>query len=100
MLGVQHQRNMHRLFPALRRLFAMQQMQEVTADGIVIGFWLDAFAVVAVVIPVEKNRAKRRQQFVGNIPRTRDGMTLFFWQRATERGDAGAHNIHRVRRRG
>lgn len=56
--GVQHQRNMHRLFPALRRLFAMQQMQEVTADGVVIGFRLNAFAVVAVVIPVEKNRAK------------------------------------------
>lgn len=56
--GVQHQRNMHRLFPALRRLFAVQQMQEVTADRVVISFRLDAFAVVAVVIPVEKNRTK------------------------------------------
>ncbi len=65
--GVQHQRDMHRLFPALRWLFAVQQMQEVTADGVVIGFRLDAFAVVAVVIPIKENRAKRRQQFVGNI---------------------------------
>ena len=96
MFGVQHQRDMHRLFPALRWLFAVQQMQEVTADGVVIGFRLDAFAVVAVVIPIKENRAKRRQQFVGNIPRARDGMSLFFWQRAAERGNAGAHNIHRV----
>ena len=96
MFGVQHQRNMHRLFPALRRLFTMQQMQEMTAYRIVIGFRLDAFTVVAVVIPVEKNRAQRRQQFVGNITRAGDGMPLFFWQRAAERGNAGAHNIHRV----
>lgn len=77
MFGVQHQRDMHRLFPALRWLFAVQQMQEVTADGVVIGFRLDAFAVVAVVIPIKENRAKRRQQFVGNIPRARDGMPSF-----------------------
>ena len=41
-----------------RRLFAVQQMQEVTTDGVVIGFRLDAFAVVTVVIPIKENRAK------------------------------------------
>ena len=54
MFGVQHQRDMHRLFPALRRL-AVQQMAKVTADRVVISFRLDAFAVVAVVIPVEES---------------------------------------------
>ncbi|MPN44357.1 hypothetical protein SDC9_191922 [bioreactor metagenome] len=55
MLGVQHQRNMHRFFPASRRLFAMQQVQEVTANGIIVSFRLNTLAVMAVVIPVQKD---------------------------------------------
>ncbi len=77
MLGIQHQRNMHRLFPALGWLFTVQQMQEMAADGIIVGFRLNTFAVVAVVIPVKKDRAERGQQLIGNIARAGDGMSLF-----------------------
>lgn len=80
MLGIQHQRNMHRLFPALGWLFTVQQMQEMAADGIIVGFRLNTFAVVAVVIPVKKDRAERSQQLIGNIARAGDGMSLFFRQ--------------------
>ncbi len=31
---------MHRLFPALGWLFTVQQMQEMAADGIIVGFRL------------------------------------------------------------
>lgn len=77
MLGIQHQRNMHRLFPALGWLFTVQQMQEMAADGIIVGFRLNTFAVVAVVIPVKKDRAERGQQLIGNIARAGDGMSSF-----------------------
>ncbi len=99
MLGIQHQRNMHRLFPALGWLFTVQQMQEMAADGIIVGFRLNTFAVVAVVIPVKKDRAERGQQLIGNIARAGDGMSLFFRQGAAQRGNAGTHHIHRVRGR-
>jgi hypothetical protein len=45
---------MHRFFPASRRFFAMQQVQEVTANGIIVSFRLNALAVMAVVIPVQR----------------------------------------------
>ena len=95
--GVQHQRNMHRFFPASRRLFAMQQMQEVAANGIIVSFRLNTLAVMAVVIPVQENRTERCQQLVGNIACTGDGVPFFFRQRTAQRGDAGAHHVHRVR---
>ena len=48
----------------LRRA-AVEQMEKVTADRVVVGLDIDALAVVAPVIPVEQHRALRRQQAVG-----------------------------------
>ena len=97
MLGVQHQRNVHCFFPALRRFFAVQQVQEMAADRVVIGFWLNTLAVVTVVIPVEQDGTERGQQLIGNITRAGNGVPLFFRQRTAQRRYAGAHHVHRMR---
>lgn len=77
MLGVQHQRNVHCFFPALRRFFAVQQVQKMAADRVVIGFWLNTLAVVTVVIPVEQDGTERGQQLIGNITRRKRCAPLF-----------------------
>lgn len=68
---------MHRLFPAGGRRFAVQQVQEVAADGIVVGLRLNALAVVAVVIPIQQHRSQRGQQPVGDVARAGRAMLLF-----------------------
>ena len=54
-LGVEDQRGMHRLDPGVRWLLAVQQMQEVAADGVIVGFDFDPLAVVREVMPVEQH---------------------------------------------
>ncbi|SAK99853.1 hypothetical protein AWB76_07796 [Caballeronia temeraria] len=78
----------------------MQQMQKVPADGIVVGFDFDAFAVVRIVVPIEQHRAERRHQLVGDILRARHVVIVLLGQDRAEHGDAGAHDVHRMRGRG
>ena len=87
MLGVEDQRGMHRALVRRRRLPAMEQMQEVRADRIVVGFDVDPAAVVGVVVP---DRSKRGHQPVGDIARARLIMVMSFRQDAAERGDAAS----------
>ena len=98
-LCIQDQRGVHRFFPQCRRLLAMQKMQEVTTDRVVIGLDFDAGAVMAVVIPVEQHRTQRGHQAVGDVARARGVVVVFFRQHAAQRRDARAHHIHRMRRR-
>ncbi len=77
MLGIQHQRNMHRLFPSFGLVFHRAADAEMAADGIIV-FRPNTFAVVAVVIPVKKDRAERGQQLIGNIARAGDGSVPLF----------------------
>ncbi len=78
----------------------MQQMQEVPADGIVIGLGLNAPAVMRIVVPVKQNGAERGHQAVGNILGTGNVVILFLRQHGAEHGDTGAHHIHRMSRCG
>ena len=57
-LGVEDQRGMHRALVRWRRLPAVEQMQEVRADRIIVGFDVDPAAVVGVVVPVQQHRSK------------------------------------------
>jgi hypothetical protein len=52
-------------------------MQKMPADRVVVGFDLDAPPVMAVVIPIEQHRAERREQPVGDVPRTRQVVVIF-----------------------
>ncbi|SAK97541.1 hypothetical protein AWB75_07128 [Caballeronia catudaia] len=99
MFGVKIERYVHRIDPRLRRRHAMQQMQEVSADGIVVGFDFDALAVMRVVIPVQQHRAERGHQTVGDILRARRVVIVLLGQQRAEHGDAGAHDVHRIRGR-
>src|SRR5690606_27709048 len=53
-LGVENQRGVHGTDPFIAGFFAVQQTQEVAADGIVVRFYVDHPAVVAEVVPVEQ----------------------------------------------
>ena len=97
-LGVQDQRRVHRAHPQCGWLPAMQKMQDMAADRIVVGLDLDAPAVDREVIPVHQHRAERRHQPVGDVARAGVVVVVLLGQRATERRDAGAHHVHRVRR--
>ena len=91
---------MHRALVRWRRLPAMEQMQEVRADRIVVGFDVDPAAVVGVVVPVEQHRSKRGHQPVGDIARAGLIVIMGLRQDAAERGDAASEDIHRMRRGG
>ncbi len=98
-LGVQDQRGVHRLHPRILRLLAMQQVQEVATDGVVVGFYVDGTAVVAPVVPVQQHRAEAGHQLVGDVARARMVVVVLFRRHAAEHGHASAHHVHRVRRR-
>ena len=98
-LGVEVQRGVHRAHPGVGGRFAVQQVQEVPADRVIIGLDLDAFAVLAPVVPVEQHRAERGHQPVGDVARARDAVVFTLRHRRAQRRAAGAHDVHRVRRR-
>ena len=81
-LGVEIERRVHRLHPVCARLAAVQQMQEMAADRVVVGLDFDAPAVVAEVVPVEQHRAERGHQAVGDVARTRRVVVVFLGQHA------------------
>lgn len=87
---------MHGFFPRRRRFFAMQQVQEVAADRVVVRFHFDALAVMAIVVPVQQHGAERRHQAVGDVARAWRVMVVFFRQGAAQHGHARAHHVHRV----
>ena len=98
MLGVQNQRGMHCTHPQLRRRFTMQQVQEVTADRVVVGLGFNPSAIVAVVVPIQQYRTERSHQTICDIARARGVMIIFLWQDTTQCRNTRPHHIHRMRR--
>ena len=98
-LGIEDQRGVHRAHPVLGRRFAVKQVQEVAADGIVVGFHLDALAVDRVVIPVEQHRTEAGHQPVDQLAGLLGRLLRFLRQQAAEHRAAAAQHIHRVGRR-
>src|SRR5690606_6415543 len=94
-LGVQVQRGVHGAHPGLPVLLAVQQVQEVTADGVVVGFHVDALAVVAVVVPVQQHGTQRGHQLVGDVTGTRVVVVVLLRRQTAQHGNAGAHHVHR-----
>ena len=97
MLGVKIERGVHRAHPQRRRRLAVQQMQEVSADRVVVGFDLDALAVVAPVIPVEQHRSERGHQPVGDVARTGDAVIVPLGKHRAQRRNRRAHDVHGMR---
>ena len=58
MLGVQNQRSVHRPHPRWRRRLAMQQMQKMLSNGIIIRSHFDASMMVGIMVPVEQYGAE------------------------------------------
>ncbi|MNF91437.1 hypothetical protein D3C84_740380 [compost metagenome] len=95
-LGVQVERGVHGAHPGLARFLAVQQMEEVAADGVVVGLHVDALAVVAEVVPVQQRRTQRSHQLVGDVAGARVVMVFLLRRHATEHRHGGAHHVHRV----
>ena len=94
--GIQVERRVHGTHPQIGRLLAVEQMQKVSADGVIIGFHVNTLAVVAVVIPVEQHRAERGHQLIGDVARTRGRMVVFLGKLTAKRRYASTHDVHRM----
>src|SRR5690606_28879473 len=96
MLGVQVQRDVHGFFPLGRWLLAMQQVQEVRADTVVVGLYVDHLAVVAVVVPVQQGRTQASHQTVGDVACVGQVVVVFFRQHAAQNRHGSTHHVHGV----
>ncbi len=97
MLGVQHQRGVHGAHPGFARCLAVQQVQEMSADGVVIGFDIDDLAVDGILIPVHQHRAEAGDQPVGDVAGIGVVVVFLLRQYAAQHRHARAHHVHRVR---
>jgi hypothetical protein len=89
----------HRAHPLGGRRFAVQQVQEVSADRVVVGFDFDAPTVLCVVKPIEQHRAEGGHQPVGDVASARHVVVVLFRQCGAQHRAAGAHHVHRMRSR-
>ena len=53
--------------------------------------------LLANMIPVQQHRTERGHQPVGDVPRAGQVVVMRLRQHAAQRGDTGAHHIHRMR---
>src|SRR6202011_226980 len=80
MLGVQDQRRVHGTYPGRRGVPPVQEMQEMPTDRVILGVYIDALRIVAVVIPVAQHRAERSDQLIGNVPGAGSIVIILFRQ--------------------
>ena len=90
---------MHRAHPRSVGGRPCSRCRKCAADRVVVGLDLDAPAVMREVVPVEQHRAERRHQPIGDVARAGAVVVGASGQHAAERRDAGAHHVHRMRRR-
>ena len=93
MLGVEDQRDVHHLHVQLAGLPAVEQGEEVPADGRLVAVAVDALAFVGEAVPVGHDRREGGEQAVGDVALLVEAQLRF--QGAEDRG-AGAHHVHRV----
>jgi len=92
-LGVEDERDVHHFRVKLAGLAVVEHVQEVGADGVVVLVGIDAYAVVAVAVPVADDGRQGCEHAV-------DVLVLFFEAllglQVAEHGAAGAHDVHGV----
>ncbi len=67
MLGVEDQRDVHHLHVQLAGLLAVEQGEEVPADGRLVAVAVDALAFVGEAVPVGHDRREGGEQAVGDV---------------------------------
>ncbi len=77
----------------------MEQMQEMRADRVVVGFDPDATAMMGIMMPVKQHRSERGHQAIGDIARARVIVIMRLGQNTAECRYAASQNIHRMRGR-
>ncbi len=78
MLGIQVQRGVHRSYPGFAWRFAVQEVQEMSTNRIIIRFNINPFAIDGKVIPIQQSGTKTRHQAINNVSRFCNRMLLFF----------------------
>ena len=96
MLGVEVQRGVHRPHPRAPAAAAVQQMQEMPGDAVVVGLDVDARPLCASGASRAAS-SRAGHQPVGDVARAGGVVVVLLGQHAAERGDAGAHHVHRMR---
>jgi hypothetical protein len=96
-LGVEDERGVHRPHPGFLGLLAVQQVQVVTADRVVVGDRVDAFSGILKMKPVQEHGAERSHQPVGDVPRALGRVLLVLGLERAEHRAAGPHHVHRMR---
>ena len=91
---------MHGADEHLAGRLAMQQMQEVAADRVVVGLDVDPLAVMRVVEPVEQCGAEAGHQAIDDVARAWLVLIVLLRQHAAQRRHRGAHHVHWMRGRG
>ncbi|MNH08997.1 hypothetical protein D3C79_684380 [compost metagenome] len=77
----------------LARLLAVQQVQEMPAQGVFIAGAVDTYAMVGEAVPIAHHRREQRQQAVGLVVLGVEGQ---FRLQGTQQRTASAHHVHRV----
>ena len=97
MFGVEHQRLVQGLGMRGARRLAVQQVQEVAGDGVVVGLDVDAAAVAGEVPPVQQHRTKAGHQAVGDVAGLGHRVAFALGQHRAQHRTARAHHVHRMR---
>ena len=95
-LGVENQRGVHRPFPQRRGLFAVQEVQKMPADGIVIGLNLDAPPGMGKVVPIQQHRTKAGHHTVGEVASFGQLVILVFRKDRAQRRASGSQHVYRM----
>ena len=77
----------------LAGLLAVQQFQEMPADGVHAAFGLDAHAFVGEAVPVGDDGREQREHAINLVVLLAE---VLLGLKVTQHGAAGAHDIHRV----
>ena len=96
-LGVEDERGVHGADPLGGGGMAVEEMEEVGADAVVLCFNGDAAAVACEVVPVEEDGAERGKEAVGDEEGGGCGVGLGFGLDGGEHGDADVEDVHGVR---
>ena len=97
MFCIKNERGVHGAHPAGGRRAPMQQVQEMSAHRVIVGFEVNPLAIVREVIPVAEHRSETGDQVIGDCARARRIVIFPLRQHTTHGRSAGAHHIHGMR---
>ena len=94
MFGIQDQCSMHGPHPPLAGFLAMQQMQEMTTDRIIVGLQFNAPPVFMVMVPVQQHGTEPGHEPINNGTCCLTIAVLRLRHATSQQRTPAAHDIH------